>query len=192
MEQRSDADESVTVPADGSADSRRWWALAAVAVVVLAVGDWAGRVVTIASLLDAVEATEAVMISEGDELSAVVYRDGFVRNPADETQRKNNLRMIRQVYSQLEADLVVAADAADELRLLPWWGELAEARDDYLEHVAAWQERFASVREDPQNYSASFPAISSSFRLACDALHDAVPRLDFRGSGERVARICED
>lgn len=174
--------------------SRRWLAVIAVAVVAAAI-DVGMRNMALASLLDAVEATETVMESQDGRLRNLIEgRDGrgFVQNAMNEQDREKNRRAFRAVFAGLEADLIVAADPMEDVFIAPHWTALADFRSDYLDHVDAWLDRFSTVRDDLNQYQESFPAISSTFRIACSSADEAVPVVDFVNAAARVEDVCDD
>lgn len=162
--------------------------LALSAVLVLAIADRAAYAWSLDRMLDSVEATEDVMVDEGDRVRA--FTAG--RPAASTAQEAAEMRAeVQRIYAGLEEDLVVAADPMRGQLLAPWWRALSEVRGDYLNHVGAWEERFARVQEDLSTYNQRSADIGATFRLACDAMRRAVPTVDVWGSGERVESACE-
>jgi hypothetical protein len=150
-------------------------------VVVAALYLWAGA--TLASMLDSVEETEAVMFESFDLVEAIDFSANI--------PRLDLIARVSRFYGALEADLAVAADAIEDTTVLPLWPKTKEARGDYLAHVAAWDAQFERIGNDPETIGDSSPDINSTFTLACDALRDAVPIIDIFGSGVRVEAVCE-
>lgn len=169
---------------------KRTKSVAVAVVVLLAVlaGNYIWAAASFSSMMDAVEETESIMVDERPRLSSAA--DLIIQNPTEAQVRKNRTT-IANVYASLAADLTIAADPIKSMTVLPWWARIREAQGDYLDHVAAWVDRFETVGDEPERFTERSADISSTFRLACDALRDAVPIIDIFGVGPRVEQVCE-
>lgn len=165
--------------------------IAAAALIGLVGLNYAWSAYTFDQMLDSVEATEAIMEGERQAVNAALD-DAGVRRGSDEVSPGQILVVVKRTYADLEVDLTVEADPLRDVLIPPWWRKVEEARADYLEHVDAWTDRFKGVRDDPSTFYESSPAISSTFRLACAAMQDAVPTLDLFGAGARVDDVCAE
>lgn len=163
-------------------------ALAAVALLVGA--DRAAYAWSLDRMLDTIEATEDVMESERGVVEEIMAPYG---NQSLSQQQIADVRtQTRHAFSELEADLIVAADPMAGQVLAPWWRTLHDVRGDYRDHIDAWVERFAAVSDDPATLGDPSAAIRSTFRLACDAMRGAVPTVDVFGAADRVEAVCAD
>jgi hypothetical protein len=78
--------------------------------------------------------------------------------------------------------------------IAPWQGALDRARDDYLDHLDAWEDFWRAVAEDPQFFADTTlrDRINDTFKDAGDSMSASVPWPDVFGYGERVDDAFRD
>jgi hypothetical protein len=170
--------------APGTPRRRRLWVVTAVTAVVLLAVAGAGVVTalvvensTARTLIDRVEASEAVMIRFQESVEAEVEKDGpaaDVTGPASEA---------RDALVRARADVAAVA--------VPRWStSQRDARRAYLDHVDEWIIS-ATALSEPGGTSTNGSEIDRTFTAACYALRAAVPRVAGDDDARRVDTICE-
>jgi len=84
---------------------------------------------------------------------------------------------------------------AHRVRMAPWHGALHEARDEYLDHIDAWEDFWRAVADEPSiifNESALADRINYTFVQARDSMSSAMPWPDLLGYGDRVDDAFRD
>ena len=153
------------------------------------VADWAARVWEMKSLLTAVEGSEAEMVAANAGIVSIV-------GDADPEAAEPGLASVGQelqVHARTSRDRVAAAALpVAEAAILPWHSDIAEARDAYLGHNAAWVDH---LDRGSRSFGALFDtdeAIASTWRDFGQAVRRAVPRPDPAGIETRLSQIVGD
>lgn len=158
------------------------------AVILLGAHAWLLSV-NFAAMVEQLEAAETVV-----ESGTAAIRNFPMRGNQSPTavEAQDNRRRWADMYEGFRVDLQTSAGRMRRVVLLPWWFDVKAARRAMLDHIGAWDSRFATVGQDPTNLANVSSDIQSTFQLACEALAGAVPMVDLHGSGERVDAICAD
>jgi len=170
---------------------RRWlpWVAGAVAFVLTLVAggalvaDWSWRVGQMQTLLERVEASEAVMGELQDAVSEAFEEHGS----SGDNQKLD--RELRALATEAQAELAAAGSAVAELPIAVWHVDIEQARDAYLLHNFAWQAYMGRASESSAEFLRPQEEVNQTFIDAEEPFIDAVPEPDFEGLMDRVAEI---
>ena len=138
--------------------------------------DWGVRNAEMRRLVTAVESSEAAM-SDAQAAVADAY-DAFDASDGGE-----------QAKLELDSTLTAAAGPIAAVRILPWHGDIAEARDAYLAHNRAWQDYLARATDDPAEFDREQVQVNDTFTAVEPLMRDALPEPPLFGLQERIDRI---
>lgn len=165
----------------------RRWLLVVVGVVLLLVGggllgDWYAQNRELDRLLTRLETAEET-VNRWGPATQTIFADYEGPDP-----------LPPEVWTRLEAaaaasarDVTDKVERVDELRFLPWHGDLARARDRYVHHAGLWLEYLGRVAGDAEsNYQKRSDEVLATYRQTLADLRRAVPS---RPSQDFEARI---
>ena len=169
------------------------WAVGGVVLVVitlgyvLAMGDLVARTVAADRLLTQVEASEAAMKAAQDEFSTTIepYSAGDMTDADREKLRAD----LADVAARGRDSIAAAGVGVGAVSVLPWHGNIADARDVYLRHNEAWVAYLDRASEDPDEWFREQADVNSTFLDARDPLVDAVTLFDLANAIDRIKAI---
>lgn len=179
-----------------TAGTRRWipplvGVLTFIVVAVaggVVVTDWQIRGAEMRALTEAVEASEAAMISTQDGVQAVFddYEGRQQLSPEDVARIDERLTRVAQegLVGVTQAGVLVSA-----VPVLPWHSQIDEARQAYLAHNRAWQAYLSAAAADPAQFASPQPEVTRTFEEAEGPLRSAVPQPDVWQLSARVDAI---
>lgn len=145
-----------------------------VGIASLFIGDWLARNSEATRLVDRIEASEASMIAFQADVDVALAALGDPQSATPEQIDAFNSALQGVAAEDLPAIESAGADVA-AVSVLPWHSELAQARDAYAEHNAAWQEYLTAMVDDPAVFSAPQNRINDSFMAAEEIIRAAMP-----------------
>ena len=165
-------------------------------VVVLAgfgvvAGDWLLRNVEMGRLVTAIEASEDAMSTSQDAIIAVLDSLEGTEAPTD-AQRATVDEELKQAAAQGRDRIADAAGPIEQVRVLPWHGDIERARAAYLRHSQAWQAYLDRATEDPDELVADQPEVNDSFMASQPLLERAIPQPPLFDLDVRVATIFDE
>ncbi|MFM7598672.1 MAG: hypothetical protein ACKO70_09950 [Actinomycetota bacterium] len=172
------------------------WAIGGVVLAVitlgyvLAIGDLAARTVTMDRLLSQVESSESAMKAAQDEFASTIepYSAGDMTDADREKLRAD----LADAAARGRDAIAAAGVGVGAVTVLPWQGNVAEARDAYLRHNAAWVAYLDAASQDPDEWFRDQPEVNSTFYDARVPLVEAVTLFDFTNAIERIKVIYAD
>jgi hypothetical protein len=161
-------------------------------LVVLTAGlaltvDWGVRNAEMRRLVTAVEASEAAM-GETQAAAADAF-DAFDASDGGEDAKLELDSTLSAVADEGRRQIEAAAGPVAGVRILPWHGELEEARDAYLAHNRAWQDYLERAIDDPSEFDKEQVEVNETFLDAEPLMRDAVPEPALFDLDVRVATI---
>lgn len=169
------------------------WAVGGVVLVVitlgyaLAIGDLVARTVTADRLLTQVEASESAMKAAQDEFTATIepYSAGSMTDADREKLRAD----LADVAARGRDAIAAAGVGVGAVSVLPWQGNIAEAREAYLRHNAAWVAYLDAASKDPDEWFREQRDVNTTFYEARDPLVRALTLFDFTNGLDRIKVI---
>ena len=169
------------------------WTIGGVVLVVitlgyvLAIGDLAARTVSADRLLTQVEASEAAMKAAQDEFSTTIepYSAGSMTDADREKLRAD----LADLAARSRDSIAEAGVGVGAVSVLPWHGNIAEARDTYLRHNEAWVAYLDAASQDPDEWFREQADVNSTFYDARLPLVRALTMFDVANGLERIEVI---
>ena len=172
------------------------WAIGGVALAVitlgyvLAIGDLVARTVTMDHLLTQVESSESAMKAAQDEFTATI--EPYSAGDMSDADREKLRADLADVAARGRDSIAAAGVGVGATNVLPWQGNVAEARDAYLRHNAAWVAYLDVASQDPDEWFREQPEVNSTFYDARRPLVHAVTLFDLGNAMERIKVIYAD
>ncbi len=165
-------------------------------VVVLVAGgvvatDWQVRGAEMRSLIAAVEASEAAMISTQAAVGEVFGEYRGQQGLSEEQVAEIDAGLTKAAQDGL-VGVTQGGVLVSSVLVLPWHADIREAQEAYLAHNRAWQAYLAAAIEDPAQFGADQPEVSRTFDEAEAPLRAAVPVPDLWDLAERIDVIYAD
>lgn len=182
-----------------AADRRRWYGgaarfigIGAAALIVigmaLAVGDWLVRNMEMRALMATMEESEAAMATVQDDVRSIVLGVGLTGEPSDADLLQLNTDLAAVALDGRDS-VAVAGRAVEAVTVLPWHGEISEARDAYLAHNLAWQAYLSAAAELPTEFGRPQDQVNSTFDEAGPLIREAVPQPALFALPDQVDRV---
>lgn len=172
------------------------WAVGGVVLLLvavgysLAIGDLALRTATADRLLTQVEASEAAMKAAQDEFTATI--EPYAADSMTDADREKLRADLADVAARGRDAIAVAGVGVAAVGVVPWQGNIAEAREAYLRHNAAWVAYLDAASKDPDEWFREQPDVNSTFYAAREPLVEALTLFDITNGLERIAVIYAD
>lgn len=165
-----------------------WVAGVGVFVVTLLLGgilvaDWAWRNAEMQTLLDRVEASEAVMGALNEAVGQAFEEHGA---GGDRSKLDGELR---ELAAMAREDIKAAGAEVAALPIAPWHADIERARDAYLQHNAAWVDYMERASRSAAEFIAPQPLVNETFFAAQPFFVEAIPAPDVRDFAARIAAI---
>lgn len=164
--------------------------LVAMLLALATAGDWYLRNREMGELLEAVEASEKVMVSAQDDIETT-GREAMSQSSSPLTQQQiSDVRAaLSDAASHGASQVLSEGDAVRGVSVMPWHRSLVDARSRYVAHSSAWQDYLEGAARDPAEIWIEHPKIDGTFLSARRAFRRAIPPLALHDATARVDAI---
>lgn len=153
-----------------------------------AVSDWGLRTLQLNALLNEIEQSEEVMAAAKADVATVLGGDLDITGEEDADRRAELQRIAGASATELNA-INTRIQAID---VLPWFDDIAAARNSYISHNEAWQSYLTDAAQDANAWFGDYPQIDLTWKLVAPYLRAAVPSPALLSLEERVAGVLSE
>ena len=123
-----------------------------------------------------------------DDLRETASRLSSLGSPTD-AQKQAVINDLASGAARGEVRIGAAGDVVGQVQVLPWHGDIIDAKEIYIAHNRSWQDYMADIAADPKVYGSDQPLIDETFMAADPIMRAAVPDPPLFDLAQRVDRI---